>query len=416
MEQTIAVAVDGMEPSLIREWCAEGELPTIRRFRNKGPHGTARCSSLSSAKQWTTHFTGVDADRHGVHGFTKSGGSRRAGDDAPDTRELVNCSDITVKTYPELLGEAGRAVGLLNPLPLWPPLEFEKGFCISGMLTPPASDRWVSPESLAAELEDLDYRIDIRYGDRPYGFIDDSLFREVDIDTIYEDVFAVLDARIAATKHLVETRRTDFLYVLLKSIDVIQHCFWAHMDANDPTYGEAILESYRRVDDLLAWLRDETDGNLLVFSDHGFKARKTRAPGPVDRLARTVDDHATVPSVVQSAYDRLFKSEVDASLENPGRTTGVHADPGVWLASGPNVRRADGLAVRFEDLTATVLALCDQPVPEAYLGEPVDALAVETRTEDVDLSVSRRLSIDKQEVVSERLHNLGYADMVDDQP
>ncbi len=413
-DRTIVIAVDGMEPSLVDRWCAAGELPAIRRLRNRGVYGTATCRSLSSAKQWTTHFTGVESDRHGVTGFTTSNRSRRAGDDAPDARELVNLSNIAVETYPELLDDAGYSVGLLNPLPLWPPLEFEDGFCVSGMLTPPNTDRWVEPPELEDELSDLDYRIDVKYGTRPYGFVDDALFDDVDLSTIHEDIFDVLDARIAATKHLLERRETDAFYGLLKSIDVIQHCFWTHMESDHPDYGDAILESYRRVDDLLAWIEDEVDANLLVFGDHGFGPRVESAPGTIDRLARAVDRRVSVPGVVQRTYDRLFKSEMEVSPDNPGKTTGVHADPAAWLAAGPAIGSDGETEIRFEDLTATILALVGHPIPSDYVGDPIDAVSEPYQVEDVDLSTRRRTSIDADEVVSERLHNLGYADMVDE--
>jgi len=134
-----------MELSLLDRWIERGELPNLAAVGEEGVHGTATCSSVSSAKQWTTHFTGVAAETHGVDGFLKSGESRQAGENAPDARELINLTDIRVKTYPELLAEDGISVGLVNPLPLWPPLELEDGFCVSGMLTPPATGHWVFP-------------------------------------------------------------------------------------------------------------------------------------------------------------------------------------------------------------------------------------------------------------------------------
>jgi len=414
MTETVAVAVDGMEPTLLDRWVEAGELPTIARLRETGTSGTARCSSLSSAKQWSTHFTGVAPEEHGIDGFTRTAGSRRAGDDAPEARELINLTDIGVKTYPELLDEAGYSVGLINPLPIWPPIEFTDGYCISGMLTPPDSEQWVHPPSLEPELRQFDYRIDVRYGDRPYGFVDDGLFGEVDLGTLHEDMFAVLDARIEATKHLLEHHETEFTYVLLKSIDIIQHCFWIHMTAGDDRYGDAILESYRRVDDLLNWVDRTTDANLLVFSDHGFKTRKTGAPGILGRLAREVDERTTPPRFVRTAYDRLFKSDIDsgANLTTPGRTTGDHSNPAAFLATGPDFG-CETTEIRFEDLTATILALCEHPVPDAYAGHPIDSLRPDSERRSVDLSVRRRTAGDDS-VVSERLYNLGYADMVDE--
>lgn len=38
-----------------------------------------------------------------------------------DHRELVTTGEITVKTVLELLSKVRLSVGLVNPLPLWPP-------------------------------------------------------------------------------------------------------------------------------------------------------------------------------------------------------------------------------------------------------------------------------------------------------
>jgi hypothetical protein len=354
----------------------------------------------------------VEPQRHGVHGFTKTG-SRRAGDNAPKTRELINLSDIEIKTYPELLDEAGQSVGLVNPLPLWPPIEFSDGYCISGMLTPPSTDDWVKPESLESELCDFNYQIDVHYNDRPYGFVDDALFNEVSLSTLYNDMFAVLDSRIDSVKHLVENHETDYLYTLFKSIDIIQHCFWLHMDVGDQEYGKAILKSYKRVDEFLAWLDTQMEANILVFSDHGFRRRTTSAPGPIDRLARGVDERFDVPGFVQSFYDTLFKSEVAPGIDNPGQTTGIHDNPAAWFGIGPDFVPGTE-EIRFEDLSATILALCDHPIPEDYVGKPIDSLDTAWSVENIDLSIQRRHSFTNDDVVSERLHNLGYADMVDE--
>lgn len=412
--RTIALAVDGMEYSLVDRWIESGALPNLERLRRRGAHGTATCSSLSSAKQWVGHFTGVDVDRHGVTGFTRDPGSRRAGDDAPDAAELINLSDVGVQTYPEVLAERGVSVGLLNPLPLWPPLELDAGFCVSGMLTPPYTDRRVEPPELGAELEALDYRIDVRYGNRPYGFVDDAIFEDTSLETLESDLFDVLDARIRAVKHVVQHRETELLYALVKTIDVFQHCFWAHMATDDPEYGDVIRRAYVRVDDLVGWLDAETDANLLVFSDHGFQARAEARSGTIGRVARRVDDLVPVPGVVQSIYERLLKDDVDVALDRPDRTTGDHADPATWFAAGPEVAHAGASSVRFEDMTPTILALLGESIPADYTGEPVSAVTTDPGRVAVDLDVRRRLDIGEDEVVSERLHNLGYAEMVDE--
>lgn len=419
--RTIALAIDGMEPSLLTRWIDSGELPNLRRIRDTGASGTLQCSSLSSAKQWTTHFTGVSPDRHGVTGFTKTGPGRRTGEDAPDTKELINLSDIRVKTYPELLDERGVSVGLLNPLPLWPPLDLDHGFCVSGMLTPPTSDRWADPESLGTELEDRGYRIDVRYGSRPYGFVDDGVFGEVDIRTIQQDLFDLLDARITAAKYTIVERPTELLYVLFKSIDVFQHCFWAHMENGDEEFGDTILKAYRRIDSFVGWLHEAVDCNMVVFCDHGFKRRPTEAPRSVETVARWIDARAPIPGHVARAYRTVitrvadYTGGDDSHGEDAGKLTGVHGNPGGWLLAGPDVISASEVEATFEDVTPTILGLLDEPIPTEYVGSPVETVIDRTPgTTNVSLAIRRDPVVSDDEIVSERLHNLGYAEMVDE--
>lgn len=420
--RTIALGVDGIEPTLRERWVNAGELPNIRALHEDGAFGRADCSSLISATQWTTHFTGVSPDRHGVTDFITADEQETGPTENPfrkeaiDHRKLITMTDIAVETYPELLSKDGLAVGLINPLPVWPPLELNGGFCIAGMITPPDADEIVFPPSMASELEEFGYRIDVRYGDRPYGFLDDALLEddEVDLATLREDMFDVLERRIAFTKHAIETKDLDVIYSLLKMVDIVQHAFWAHMDVDDPEFGDTILECYRLVDDLVGWIREtQPDSNLVVFGDHGFGPRKDPASGRVHAVGSLVDSYVSIPFQLKSLYYRFLKSETEVDLSDLDRLSGGHRDPAAWAMAGPDVRGCGEIDIAFEDITPTLLALSGQPIPRAYVGEPVTgALSCEVNYCDVDLAVSRQRREDVAGEVSDRLYNLGYADMV----
>jgi len=420
--RTIALGVDGIEPTLRERWVEAGELPNIRSLQQAGTFGRAKCSSLVSATQWTTHFTGVSPDRHGVTDFIATSEQDRGPTEDPfrkeaiDHRKLITTDDIAVKTYPELLSEDGLAVGLINPLPVWPPLKLDSGFCIAGMIMPPDAEELVFPSSMESELDEFRYRIDVRYGDRPYGFIDDALLEddEVSLSTLRENMFDVLEARIAFTKHAIEEKDLDILYSLLKTIDIIQHAFWVHMEQDDPEFGGTILKCYRQVDDLIGWIREtQPDANLVVFSDHGFGPRKDPASGRLHTVGSLVDSYVSVPFRLKSLYYRFLKSEADVDLSDLDRLSGGHRDPATWIMAGPDVRDCGESDIAFEDITPTLVALSNRPIPREYVGKPVvDALACEVEYRDIDFSVSRERREDVAGEVSDRLYNLGYADMV----
>lgn len=418
MNQTIVIGVDGMEPSLWTKWADEGHLPNMQAISEEGAYGTADCSTISSAAQWTTHFTGVDPETHGVTGFERDSDeasppseNRPSGD-----RELITTEDIRVATYPEVLSDRGRSVGLLNPLPLWPPVELDGGFCVSGLLTPPDADVWTHPVSLADELEQFGYEVDIRYQNRPYGFLDDDIVGEVGLETLWEDLSALLETRIEYAKKALTERDPELFYVLYKSIDAIEHAFWAPMEAGDPDHGTVIREAYAMVDEFVGWVRAERpDANVILFGDHGFRARRD-PPGPLNEVATVVSNTLpTVPEVVKETYHELMKDTgtVDDGEFSIDHLSGTHDNPTAWLAAGPAVDSVDGLAVEFEDLAPTIYTLLNEPIPDAYTGTPItDALSRSPTYDDTSLAVTRQNETD--EAVSERLYNLGYVDMVED--
>jgi hypothetical protein len=242
------------------------------------------------------------------------------------------------------------------------------------------------------------------------------MFNEVSLDRMYEDMFAVLKARIEFTKHTIKTHELDYLYVLLKEIDAIQHVFWAHMEEDHPEYGDAILEAYRLVDDFVGWIREHYNTNLLVFSDHGFQQRQEGPPSDVDSLAQTVANIVPIPGSAKQLYRSLTQSPIETESDGTGvsSTTGVHDNPAVWMLEGPQVEHNEGRHINFEDIPPTVLTLLTEPIPESYVGTPIEDIKIVPEYQSQSLSVHRDLSIEDSEVVSKRLHNLGYADMVDE--
>lgn len=421
--ETIALGVDGMEPTLCDRWIDDGELPNLAEIEADGAYGTASCSSLISAEQWTTHFTGVNPDQHGVTGFIRREEVEHGRDENPHTRispeskKLINLGDVRVKTYPELLSEAGVTAGLINPLPIWPPLELDGGFCIAGLVTPPTASSYTYPESLQGDLEEMGYRIDVRYGDRPYGFIDDLLFEddEVELDALKADMFDVLETRIEYTKRAVRSDDVEFLYSLLKSVDVIQHTFWGHMAASSTEYEDTILDCYRRIDELVGWIRDaRPEANLVIFGDHGFGPRRDPRVGFVHSIGYLIDTYVELPYAVKALYRRLLKSEADVDLTDLDGITGDHSEPTACMMAGPDVVAGTSLDVAFEDLTPTIMTLLGEPVPSDYVGSvPTGAVRPTPDRRDVSLRVTRDRPATSEEV-SERLYNLGYAEMVDD--
>ena len=92
------------------------------------------------------------------------------------------------------------------------------------------------------------------------------------------------------------------------------------------------------------------------------------------------------------------------------RIQGRHDDRASWILSGKDVTQSHKSEVAFEDFTPTVLSLLDHPIPQEYIGDPIESVSPTERAQ-IDLSINRRETVTEE--VSNRLHNLGYADMVD---
>jgi predicted AlkP superfamily phosphohydrolase/phosphomutase len=282
------------------------------------------------------------------------------------------------------------------------------------MLTPPDSDQWYYPEDIDTILDDEGYRIDIKYGNRPYGFVDDDLLSEVNLETLRDDMFDVLRRRIETTKRLMSERPTDFTYVLLKSIDVIQHVYWAHMKMDSSKFNSTILNSYQMVDDFVGWIRDNIDDStIVVFSDHGFGAKESPPPAVETIGRRAADLLPTIPTPLRRVY-KSFATKNTAESGDLEQLTGDHSNPAVWMLGGSKVESASEVTVNFEDLTPTLLALLEVDIPREYVGTPISSvLSIEPQSKSVDLETTRNLSIEPDEVVTDRLHYLGYADFVE---
>lgn len=414
---TIAIAVDGMEKSLVESWGSE-VLPNLHSLMASGCHGALAVDSLSSAQQWTSHFTGVGPEIHGISGFVKQGEQRAEGQ-APDVEQLINTNDIQCITYPEILANNSISVALINPLPFWPPLRLSNGICIAGLLTPPDSRHWTHPKDLGDELREMGYRIDIRYGNRPYGFVDDGVFAEVSLDVLRNDLMEVLDKRIVFTKRTIESGDFHYLYSLFKSIDVIQHCFWTHMEREDPQFRDMIHNSYQKIDQFIGWVLDNTEANLVIFSDHGFKSQFNSVS---DKIATLLSPYLPSTSQIREIYNRIrsaeqrIRTDTHQQSERAQKITGVHGSPAMYVLSGPDIRQVNqSREIHFQDLPPTIMSLLGESIPAAWKGTPPrEILETPIKYSDIDLRAPKSTRSEANFTVQSRLYNLGYADMVDE--
>jgi len=408
----IVLGIDGANPDTLVMPAQRGALPNIGDLLNDGAGGTLWSRTTSSAGAWTCHLTGISPEESGITGFTK------------DDR-FVRTSDIEVKTYPELLDEAGLSVGLINIPLTYPPLELDNGLCVTGQVTPLDTNDYGRPPDVQATLDEMDYEVDIQYGDHQYAFIDDDL--GIDREQIRADVLRVEDTRIETAKRLMREHEWDVFFVLINGTDPLQHYFWHEMDSA-VMEETTLFDLYERIDKFVGDLRAEyPKKDVLMFSDHGFRRdvwgseeatrnRWGRIRGLGSRLFPDRLKETRARGWALNALAGVASATTEMADKEGWQHTGGHDPAGVWVLGGPGIADTDeSPEVQFLDLPATILHSLGQSVPERYEGSVrLDLLreGSEPDRRDIDLSVRRRESLGAD--MEEQLAHLGYVEMVEE--
>jgi predicted AlkP superfamily phosphohydrolase/phosphomutase len=261
--RVVVIGFDGLEPTMVRKYEAEGRLPAFSRLMKEGAFGDLiTVLPPSSASAWTSAVTGVNPGKHGIYGFLKTSGEN-------GEEQVFNTSrDRGFAPVWEVLGRYGRRSCIIN-IPLSSPADSLDGLMIAGF--PHASDDEESyywPKSLGKLLGD-------------YSF---DAFR-VTCAKNREDRFLTKMQGIAAQRlnlglELFDRGGWDLYWLVFTFPDRYQHYMWKYMDPNHPmydpisgpVYGDAIRDAYVMADNYLAEFmkRMGEDDLLIIMSDHGF--------------------------------------------------------------------------------------------------------------------------------------------------
>lgn len=261
------VGIDGGTLELVKPWAEQGKLPTFARMMQSGVSGKLMSTIQPiSASAWSSFATGKNPGKHGILDFVKS---------TPFSYKVqfVNASARDGKTLWRILSENGATVGVMNVPVTFPP-EQVNGFLIAGMLSPSLGSEFTFPDGLLKEINANvgKYVIDV---DVPNISSGDK--RDLFLNKAMES----LKIRRDAMRYLYLKYRPDFFCVAFTESDRISHNFWKYMDEKTPfpisdldreKYGNAILNLYIELDNILAEVLSMIDDNttLYIISDHGF--------------------------------------------------------------------------------------------------------------------------------------------------
>ena len=300
--KVLIVGLDGATFDNLEPWVEAGHLPTFKKILDGGTRGRLRSTFPPvTAPAWTSFMTGKNPGKHGLYHFIEP---------QPGGYELryTNARSRRAPTIWKLLGDAGLKVGAVN-IPMTYPPEPVNGFMVAGMDAPEDSRAITHPPELFDELSGRFSKVSkqIRY----LGYLNSDDRR----DALLLGLAEMDQHYLELCTYLFESRPVDVGMVVLTSTDTVQHFFYQYFDPQHPQhdpvgakkYKDAILDTYRRIDGILAKMieRLPADGTLMLMSDHGFRSTSGRVvhlnrfleeagllvrrkPGPLARLTRPV--------------------------------------------------------------------------------------------------------------------------------
>jgi len=272
----LILGLDGLEPSLVRAWMADGTLPNLAAIARRG--GFAFLESTFppvTYPAWSTFLTGAGPGAHGLFDFTLRLPGRYA-------VRFASGADRRLPTFFRLLSDMGRRVALLGVPTTYPP-EKLRGEVIAGFDSPITTGidrRFVHPSALYDTIR------------RVIGAWRFADFQEIDIgpgwhDAAKESLLDTIGRKEKLALHLLARERYDAFMVLFGESDTVAHHFWMYHDPDSPRHdpvgardhGGAIRAIYRRLDDAVGALTEAAGpgAHVIVASDHGFGGAGDRA-------------------------------------------------------------------------------------------------------------------------------------------
>jgi predicted AlkP superfamily phosphohydrolase/phosphomutase len=252
----LVLGLDGLPLSLARRLCREGRLPNLASLA-LSPQARAIQAELPelSPVNWTSFFTAVGPEEHGIFGFTSLN---------PHSYVLgfADADQVRARTIFDRLGEQGLSSRVVN-LPNMYPARPIKGMLVAGFVAPELSLA-VHPPFLAHQLRGRGYVLEA-----------DTNRGGHDPEYLLASLNATLRGRRAALDLLWPDLAWDlFVFVLTETDRLFHFLFPALEDERHPRH-EACLLFLKEWDSLIGEVLERyadlpEPKRLIVLADHGF--------------------------------------------------------------------------------------------------------------------------------------------------
>jgi len=259
-KRTLVIGLDGVPYTLLQKLTANGTMPNVARLNSLGHLSQMKVTLPEiSAVSWPSFMTGTNPGTHGIYGFI---------DPKPESYDIrfPNFRDLKAPTFWDRIGEKKKRSVVINQPSTYPAREIP-GVLVSGFVAL-SLKKAVSPLRILADLERLDYKIDV-----------DTARARQDHDFLFEELDSTLKTRRAAALHFWENEDWDLMQIVVTGTDRLMHYLWVAIeDESHERHGQA-MEYFRRIDDFIGEFyakfesdsgrKDEGEG-FFMLSDHGF--------------------------------------------------------------------------------------------------------------------------------------------------
>ncbi|MFN2378287.1 MAG: alkaline phosphatase family protein [Candidatus Binatia bacterium] len=422
----VVLGLDAGDWSLLGPWMDKGLLPNLARLRADGVHGKLRSTEPSSSPViWTSIATGKTPAKTGIDWFVRF-------PHGPGKPVPVDRRQLKTRTLWNIFSKQRIDVAVLGWYVTWPAEE------VNGRLLTdlahfggaaadsfPESFLWdlkPVPEraAIAAMPRFLDFAYDPAKASRPKPDASGKTPPPT-LDFLVFDRFLRAWARDsyyleAARRTLADGPLPEAFFLYLRGTDDVQHGFWKFMDPQSfrpretgdgkPLAGatevppEQVAAFGKVIERYWQWM-DEEVGKIL--------ARYAGTP----TLVVVCSDHGAGPAV----------GEHEVAVPEYLHLSGAHRIDGIFLASGPGIRRgAEVSGATIYDVAPTLLHALGLPVGKdmdgRVLGEIFEGPTAERQVAFLDshdgadpaaaAAETGKAPADVDEKVLEHLRSLGY--------
>lgn len=275
--QLLLVTLDSADPQLVRQWAAEGELPTLASLLSAGTAiDINNYPGFGNGVFWPSLNTGGDPSHHGRY-------FRRQLRPPAYSLEVFEPDDFRLAPFWKTLDDEGLAVGVVDPVEsptrgMTRGIEVMEWFC-HGRTYGPLS----SPPELVQDLIK-------RYGDDPFdGSTDGAMKRGMSLAEVLDAIESRIKVKTDAMLEFLTDRDWDLFSVAYGEPHDVGHLAW-HLHAADTgssasdgplaTSGNPLKTCYRLLDDSIQRLQATLapGGRTIVMMGPGIERNVSANP------------------------------------------------------------------------------------------------------------------------------------------